>query len=183
MRSVIYGINISIDGYCDHTIFNPDEEVMEYFTHHLQDSDLLVYGRKTYELMVPYWPEVAIAKSGTEAENEFAQTFTTIPKVVFSRTLDSAEGNTRIVRENPGDEILKLKQEQGKKISIGGVNLPSQLMELGLVDEYYFVVHPVIVGQGRQLFEDASLQEKLNLKLVDTRIFKSGCVGLHYLKQ
>jgi dihydrofolate reductase len=183
MRNLIYSINISINGYCDHTLFNPDEEMMDYFTHTMDDVDLLVYGRKTYELMVPYWPDVARSQSGTKAENEFAQTLTAIDKVVFSKTLTRVEGNTRIIRENPGDEILELKQDAGKKIAIGGVNLPSQLMELGLIDEYYFVIHPVIVGEGNRLLESASLPEKSNLKLVDTKIFKSGCIGLHYLKQ
>ncbi|HWF44862.1 MAG TPA: dihydrofolate reductase family protein [Candidatus Kapabacteria bacterium] len=183
MRNLIYSINISVDGCCDHTHFNPDEEMMDYFTHTMDDVDLLVYGRKTYELMVPYWPDVANAQSGTKAENEFAQRLTAIDKVVFSKTLDRVEGNTKIVREDPGAEILKLKEGAGKKIAIGGVSLPSQLMERGLIDEYYFVVYPVIVAEGRRLLEGASLPEKLNLKLVDTKIFQSGAIGLHYLKQ
>ena len=117
--------------------------------------------------------------------NEFAQTFDSINKiVVFSQSLDSAEGkNTRIVRTNLRDEILKLKQEQGKNIFTGGVTLPSQLVELGLIDEYYFFVHPIVAGEGRRLFEGISLQEKLQLKLVESKIFKSGCVALRYLKQ
>jgi len=132
MRNVIYGMNISIDGCCDHTNFTPQEEIFEYFTHYMQDVDLIVYGRKTYQMMVPYWPDVAKAQSGTKAANEFAQTITAIDKVVFSQTLDSVEGSTRIVRTNLEDEILKLKQQPGKKISIGGVSLRSQLMALGL---------------------------------------------------
>ena len=143
----------------------------------------MVYGRKTYQLMVPYWPGVAKAQSGTKAENEFAQTFTAIDKVVFSQTLDSVDGNARIVRENLEKEMLKLKQQPGKKISTGGVSLPAQLMALGLIDEYYFVVHPIVVGDQQRLLDGISLQEKLNLRLVDTQIFKSGSVGLHYLKQ
>jgi dihydrofolate reductase len=102
----------------------------------------------------------------------------------FSRTLDSAEdNNTRIVRTNLHDEILKLKQEQGKNILVGGVSIPSQLIELGLVDEYRFVVGPIVVGEGRRLLESVSLQERLQLKLVESKIFKSGCVALRYLKQ
>jgi dihydrofolate reductase len=93
------------------------------------------------------------------------------------------EGNTRIVRDNLEEEIRKLKQQPGKKISIGGVSLREQLTALGLVDEFYFVVHPVLIGEGKRLFEDTGLQEKLSLKLVDSKIFHSGCVGLHYLKQ
>jgi len=183
MRNVIYGINLTADGCCDHTKFSGSEEMHEYFTDLMQDVDLIVYGRKTYELMVPYWPDVAKNQSGTKAENEFARIFTAIDKVVFSRSLDSAEGNTSIVRANLRDELLKLKQEPGKKISIGGVSLPAQLIALGLVDEFYFVVHPVIVGEGRRLLEDTGLPEQLNLKLVGSKILKSGCVALHYLKQ
>ncbi|MGH9765757.1 MAG: dihydrofolate reductase family protein, partial [Blastocatellia bacterium] len=90
---------------------------------------------------------------------------------------------TRIVRGNLRDEILKLKQEPGKNILVGGVDIPSQLMELGLIDEYLFMVGPIIAGAGRRLFDGVSLPEKLQLKLVDTKTFKSGCVALHYLKQ
>ena len=105
-------------------------------------------------------------------------------KIVFSRSLDSAEDrNTRIVRTDLHDEILKLKQEQGKGILVGGVDIPSQLIELGLVDEYRFVVQPIIAGEGRRLLEGISLQEKLQLKLVESKIFKSAGVALRYLKQ
>jgi dihydrofolate reductase len=183
MRNVIYGINLSTDGCCDHTKFNGSKETLEYFTDLMKDVDLIVYGRKTYELMIPYWPEVVKKQSGTKQENEFARILIATDKVVFSRSLDCAEGNTRIVRTNLREEFIKLKQEPGKKISIGGVSLPAQLIALGLVDEFYFVVHPFIVGEGRRLLEDTSLQEKLNLKLVNSKILKSGCVALHYLKQ
>ncbi len=184
MRNVIYAINITLDGCCDHTKMIADEETHEYFARLMRDVDLLVFGRKTYQLMVPFWPDVAKSHSMTKAENEFADTFDSINKLVFSRSLDSAEGqNTRIVRTNLRDEILKLKQEPGKNILVGGVDIPSQLIELGLVDEYRFVVQPIIAGEGRRLLEGVSLQEKLQLKLVESRIFKSGCVALHYLKQ
>jgi dihydrofolate reductase len=183
MRNVIFAINTTLDGCCDHTKQLADEETHEYFTHLLRDADLLVYGRKTYQLMVPYWPEVAKTQSMTKAENEFARTFDSINKLVFSRSLDSAEGNTRIVRANLHDEILKLKQEHGKNILVGGVSVPSQLIELGLVDEYRFVVGPIIAGEGRRLLEGVSLRERLQLKLVESKMFKSGCVALRYLKQ
>jgi len=183
MRNVVYAINITVDGCIDHTKFNPDEETFEYVTRLLRAADLLVYGRKTYQLMVPYWPDVAKDPSSTKADKEFAQTFDSLKKIVFSRSLDSAEDkNTRIVRTNLNDEILKLKQEPGKDILVGGVDIPSQLIELGLVDEYHFVVHPIVVGKGRRLFEGVKLQEKLRLKLVESKVFKSGSVALHYLK-
>lgn len=184
MRNLIYAINITLDGCCDHTKQVADDETHEYFTHLMRDVDLLVFGRKTYELMVPFWPEVAKSQSMTKASNEFARTFDSIPRIVFSRTLDSAEDrNTRIVRTDLHDEILKLKQEEGKNILVGGVDIPSQLMQLGLVDEYRFVVGPIVVGVGRRLLEGVSLPERLQLKLVESKIFESGCVALRYVKQ
>src|SRR6267154_5270549 len=184
MRNVIFAINTTLDGCCDHTKQTADEETHEYFTRFMRDVDLLVFGRKTYQLMVPYWPDIAKSQSGTKVDIEFAQTFVSINKVVFSRSLASAEdGNTRIVRTNLRDEILKLKQEPGKNILVGGVDVPSQLMKLGLIDEYRIVVTPIIVGEGRRLFEGVSLLEKLRLKLIESKTFKSGSVALRYLKQ
>jgi len=114
--------------------------------------------------------------------NDFAQAFDSNKIIVFSQTLDRAEGNTRIVRSNLKDEILKLKQEQGKDILTGGVSIPEQLIELGLVDEYRFVVQPIVVGEGRRLLDGVSLPERLQLQLVESKIFKSGFVALRYLK-
>ena len=183
MRNVIFAINITLDGCCDHTKTIADEELLEHYTQLIRDVGLLVYGRKTYQLMVPYWPDVAKDHSATKAENEFARTFGSANKIVFSQSLDSAEGNTRIVRTKLQDEMLKLKQEQGKNILVGGVNIPSQLIELGLGDEYRLVVQPIVAGEGRRLLEGVNLQERLQLKLVESKIFKSGCVALRYLKQ
>jgi dihydrofolate reductase len=186
MRNVIFAINLTLDGCCDHTKFTPDEETMEYFTHLTRDADTFLYGRKTYQLMVPYWPDVAKNPSGqTKADIEFAQAFDAISKIiVFSQSLDSPAGKkTRIVRTGLHDEILKLKQEQGKNILTGGVTIPSQLAELGLIDEYRFVIHPIVRGEARRLFDGINLQEKLQLKLVESTVFKSGAVALRYLKQ
>jgi dihydrofolate reductase len=162
---------------------NGDEELHEYFTNLLRDADLLVYGRITYQLMVPYWPDVAKKPTKQKTTDEFARTFDSIKRVVFSRSLDSADANTRIVRTGLREEILRLKQEEGRNILLGGVALPSQLMELGLIDEYYFVVQPLVVGEGRRLLEGGALPEGLKLKLVDSKVLKSGAVALHYLKQ
>jgi dihydrofolate reductase len=183
MRNLIFAINTTLDGCVDHTKQFADDEVHKYFTHLMREADLLVYGRKTHQLMVPFWPEIAKSQSMTSASNEFARTFDSMNKVVFSRTLQSAESrNTRIVRTNLSDEILKLKQEQGKNILLGGVDVPSQLIELGLVDEYRFVIGPAIAGKGRRLLEGIGLLQKLHLKLLDSKIFESGCVALRYLK-
>src|SRR6516164_1329770 len=184
MRKLVFAINTTLDGCVDHTKQIVDDETLEYFTHLMRDADLQVFGRKTYQLMIPYWPEVAKNQSNTKADIEFARAFDSINKIVFSQSLDSVEAkNTRIVRTNLRDEILKLKQEQGKSILVGGVSIPSQLIELGLVDEYRFVVQPIVAGEGRRLLEGVSLQEKLQLTLVESQILKSGCVALRYLKQ
>jgi dihydrofolate reductase len=183
MRKVIYAINVTLDGCLDHTSMVPTDALLDYSMHLLQEADLLVYGRKTYELMVPYWPDIAKQRTDTKGDIEFADAFCSLNKLVFSRSLESAEGNTRIVRTNLQAEILKLKQEHGKNILVGGVDIPSQLIELGLVDEFRFVVHPIIAGQGRRLLEGISLQEKLKLRLVESKIFSSGAVALRYLKQ
>ena len=184
MRNLIYAINITLDGCCDHTKLSGSDEIHDYYTHLLQDIDLLVFGRITYQLMVPFWPDVARNQSMSQASNEFARTFDSINKLVFSRSLDRVEDKkTRIVRTNLRDELLKLKKEQGKDILVGGVDIPSQLIELGLVDEFRFVVGPVLAGEGRRLLEGVGPPENLHLKLVDTKIFESGCVALRYLKQ
>jgi dihydrofolate reductase len=184
MRNVIFAINTTLDGCCDHSKGFVNEETLEYFTHLTREADLQVFGRKTYQLMVPYWPDIAKSQSGTKAETEFARAFDSIHKIVFSRSLDSSEDtNTRIVRGSLHDEILKLKKEPGKNILVGGVDIPSQLIQLGLVDEYRFVVGPILAGEGRRLLEGVSLPEKLQLKLVESKPFKSGCVALRYLKQ
>jgi dihydrofolate reductase len=181
MRKVIFAINTTLDGCVEHTKLGPPpEDTFEYFTHLTRDAGTFLYGRKTYQLMVPYWPDAA-----QDPSDEFAQAFVAVDNiVVVSRSLDKVEGkNTRIVRTNLQDEILKLKQEPGKNIMTGGVNLASQLAELGLIDEYHFLVHPLVIGEGRRLFEGINLQEKLQLKLVDSKAFKSGSIALHYLKR
>lgn len=186
MRKLIFAINITVDGCCDHTKGEGSEEVHQHFAHLIRDVDVLVYGRKTYQLMVPFWPDVARNHSGqTRAMNDFAQAFDSVNQIiVFSQSLDRAEGkNTRILRTNLRDEILRLKREQGKAILTGGVTLPSQLVELDLIDEYQFVVHPVLAGAGRRLLEGTNLQERLKLKLVESKSFKSGHVSLRYLKE
>jgi len=183
MRKLIFAINITVDGCCDHTKMIADGELHEHYTQLPQEVDLLVYGRKTYELMVPYWPDIAKNHSQTKAGNEFADAFDSINRVVFSRTLESAEGkNTRIVRTDLRDEIVKLKEDPGRNILVGGVSIPSQLIELGLVDEFRFVVQPIVAGEGRRLLEGTNLVEKLQLKLAETKVLRSGCVAHRYLK-
>ena len=184
MRSVIFAINITLDGCVDHTKQFVDEETLEYFTRLTREAGLQVFGRKTYQLMVPYWPEVLKSQSGTKGDTEFARAFVSLNKVVFSRSLAGADDkNTRIVGTDLRDEIVKLKQEKGGDILVGGVDIPSQLIKLGLVDEFRFVVGPIVAGEGRRLLEGVSLPQRLQLKLIDSKIFKSRCVALRYLKK
>jgi dihydrofolate reductase len=184
MRKLIYAINLTIDGCCDHTSFTPNEETFDFFINLVRDAGLLAYGRITYQLMVPYWPDIAKNPSGeTKSDVDFAQAFDSAEKVVFSQSLAKVEDkNSRIVRTKPEDEIRKLKQEKGGDILLGGVALPSYLIKLGLVDEYIFVVAPVIVGKGKRLMEGVSLPERLQLKLAEAKTFPSGSVLLRYLK-
>ena len=187
MRKLIFGINVTLDGNCDHTKGIADDEVHQYYADLMRDVDTILYGRKTYQLMVPFWPDKARHRSGpTKAVNDFAQAFDSVKSiVVFSRSLDSAtDGDkTRIVRGNLQDEVLKLKQQEGKAISTGGVDIPSQLIELGLVDEYRIVVHPILAGEGRRLLVDTKLPEIRQLKLAESKTFTSGHVALRYLSQ
>lgn len=188
MRKLIFSISITLDGCCDHSKQFADDEMHDYFTGLLRESGLLVYGRTTYQLMVAFWPDAAKQQNLSRALNEFAVAFASLPIVVFSRTLDRAGGanaaaNATIVRSGLREEILRLKQEPGKDSLTGGVSVPTQLVELGLVDEYRFVVGPVIAGAGRRLLDGASLAESLRLKLLEVKRFQSGAVALRYAKR
>jgi dihydrofolate reductase len=178
MRKLVFAINITIDGYCGHETVIADDELHEYYTGFLRDSDVEIFGRNTYHLMYPYWHDVAMNQSESKAVNEFARAFEAIPKIVFSTTLKSVEwNNTTLRRSGLQEEILKLKQRPGKNISIGGLNIASQAARWNLFDEYHFVVHPIIAGKGPRLFESGG---KHSLELINSRTFRSGAVALHY---
>ncbi len=183
MRRVVSAINITTDGYCSHTDMIADEEMHEYFTNVLRNAGILLFGRVTYQLMVPYWPDVAKNQSETKATNEFARVFDALDKVVFSTTLKHVEDKrTRIVRANVAEEVLALKHQPGKDICVGSLSIASQLSERGLIDEYHFVVHPVVAGKGPRLFETVKPQGKLRLDFVGSVTFQSGVIALHYRK-
>lgn len=184
MRKLIYGINISLDGCCDHTKFGGADDIQDYFRELLETVDLVIYGRKTYELMVPFWPEMAKAQSMNEASNAFARVFANLKRVVVSGSIANVDDKqTTVIRDNLREEVLRLKQQAGKSISTGGVELPARLIEWGLIDEFHIVVHPVIVGQGRRLFTEMHLLENLGLKLVASQTLSSGCMALQYEKR
>jgi dihydrofolate reductase len=183
MRKLVFAINITADGYCSHLDGIVNEELLGYHTGVLRTASLLLFGRITYQLMVPYWPDVARKQSDNEAENEFARVFDSLDKVVFSRTLNNLEGdNTRLVRGHVAEEVLALKQQPGKDICVGGLSVASQLSEQGLIDEYRFVVHPVVAGKGPRLFDTIKPQHSLQLDFIGSKVLQGGIVALHYRK-
>lgn len=184
MRKLVYAINLTLDGCCDHTKGLVDADLHNFHAQLLGTSDTFLYGRKTYELMVPFWPDIAKNNSGEDkAMNDFAHAFDAVKKiVVISKTLKKpADNRTVIIDSNLEEEILKLKKQEGKAILMGGVDVPSQLIKLGLVDEFHFLYQPTLAGEGRRLFDDLSIeQEKLQLK--ESKTFNSGTVALRYTK-
>ena len=186
MRKLIFAINTTIDGCVDHmkqSVADEGPEYLEYFVDLMRGCDLQVFGRKTYELMVPYWPDVAKDESSPEDDKEFARAFNALDKVVFSRTLESVEDqNTRIVNTDLREEILRLKGEPGKDLMVGGVDIPSQLIALNLIDEIRLVIGPTVVGEGRRLFDDVGLPENFQLRLVETKVLESGRIALRYVR-
>jgi dihydrofolate reductase len=185
MRKVIFSINVSLDGCVDHLQFVPDDELMDHYTRQMREVETLVYGRKIYQLMVPFWPDMAKAGSAPDqAQKDFAEAFAAVKQfVVFSRTLQKADRpNTKIVHADPAEEIRRLKQGSGGDLHVSGVDVPSQLMRHGLIDEFRLVVLPIIAGTGPRLMEGMGLPEGQKLGLVESKIFKSGCVYLRYEK-
>ncbi|RHX80953.1 dihydrofolate reductase family protein [Leptospira yasudae] len=184
MRKIIFAINITTDGYCSHTGMIADEKVHKYFADLLRNIGVILYGRITYQLMVPYWPDIAKSQSESEATNEFARVFDSLEKVLFSTTLKQApEAKTRLVHTNLIEEVLSLKQQPGKDIAVGSLSIASQLTERHLIDEYRFVVHPVIAGKGPRLFDTVKLEETMKLDFLDSEVFPSGTIALHYKKR
>jgi dihydrofolate reductase len=175
MRRLVMHMNVSIDGCADHTVALADDELHVFAADLLDNVDISLFGRVTYQLMESYW-------QATRSVIEFADKFNAMPKIVFSRTLEKAEwNNTRLVRDDAVKEVIRLKQQPGKSLSIGGISISREFMRRGLIDEYWLLVHPVIWGKGRRLFD--GLDKRIEVKLVDTRTFKSGVIVLHYLSE
>ena len=179
MRKLIAAINMTVDGFCDHTAATPDDALMQYFNDLFRNADVEIFGRITYQLMEEYWPEVAKTQSDDKLNNEFAVLMDDIHKIVYSRTLESVDWkNTELKHELVADDIIKLKQQTGKNILVGSPSLIVALTKLGLIDEYQLVVHPVILGSGLPLFKDIS--DSIDLKLTQSRTYASGAVLLQY---
>lgn len=181
MRKVIFFMLTSLDGYFegpdrDINWHNVDEEFNDFAIQQTGEFGALLFGRVTYELMASYWPTEAAKRD----DPIVAGLMNGLPKIVFSKTLKRAGWeNTRLVKDNFVEVISKLKQEAGKNIAIfGSSDLTVTLMEQGLVDEYRIMVNPIVLGNGKSLFK--GIKNKINLKLIKTKAFKSGNVLLYY---
>jgi dihydrofolate reductase len=178
MRKVIAAINMTLDGFCDHTAGIPDEEIHQHYTELLNEGDAILYGRITYQLM-EYWQPLVKNPSGEKTMDDFAMAIDKIPKIVFSHTLKNVEWDSaKLANRTIEDEVLELKQQPGRDILVGSRSLIIQLMKLNLIDEYQLCVHPVVVGSGLPLFEN--INDKTILKLIKIKTFSGGAVTLYY---
>jgi len=178
MRKVIAAINMTLDGFCDHTAGIPDEEIHQHYTELLNEGDAILYGRITYQLM-EYWQPLVKNPSGEKTMDDFAMAIDKIPKIVFSHTLKNVEWESAKLAKRPiEEEVLALKQQPGRDILVGSRSLIIHLMKLNLIDEYQLCVHPVVVGGGLPLFEN--INDRTILKLIKTKTFRGGAVTLYY---
>ncbi len=178
MRPLRYSINVTLDGCCDHRAATGDKEIHRHAVENLSRADALLFGRVTYQMMEVAWRASAWTDSMPEWTKPFARTIDAAKKYVVSRTLDHVDWNAEFLQGDLGTAVKKLKQEPGKGLFVGGVMLPLALAELGLIDEYEFVVHPRVVGHGPALF--AGLSKPLDLKLISRLEFASGVVAMRY---
>ena len=178
MRPLRYSINVTLDGCCDHRAMPADEELHRHAIGNLNQADALLFGRVTYEMMEAAFRPPAQAVARPEWTEPFARTIDAAKKYVVSSTLDRVDWNAELVRGDLGKAVQQLKRESGKGLFVGGVKLPLALAELGLIDEYEFVVHPRVVGHGPTLF--AGLSKHVDLKLVSRLEFGSGAVAMRY---
>jgi dihydrofolate reductase len=178
-------MNVSADGFIE----TPDrdigwatitEELHAWFNERMRPLQASLYGRRLYELMNSHWPTAEDDPDGTEVEYEFARIWNRTPKVVFSSTLESVDGNARLVNGDVGEVLDEVRREFDGDIEVGGANLASQFVRRGLVDEYDLIVHPVILGAGTPFWPP--LDEPLRLRLIRTRAFESGVVALTYAR-
>ncbi len=178
MRRIIAAINMTLDGFCDHTVIIPDDEMHEHYANMLSSADTILYGRITYQLM-EYWRTLVKRPSGEKSMDDFAVVMDRIPKIVFFRTLKSVEWETaKLSNQHIEKVVSELKQQSGKDILVGSPGLIIQLMKLNLIDEFQLCIHPVIVGSGLLLFKN--INERILLKILKTKIFGSGAIVLYY---
>ena len=187
MRKLIAAINMTLDGFCDHTAMIADEEIHQHYNELLSNAGTLLYGRITYQLMESYWPTVVKNPTGIKSMDEFAVTIDNIPKIVFSRTLKNVDPiairwkTAKLAKRDVKEEVLELKQSRNggsKNILAGSPSLIVALTQLDLIDEYQLCVHPIILGNGLPLFKN--INDRINLKLLKTKTFGCGAVALYY---
>jgi dihydrofolate reductase len=182
MRKLIYSMGVSLDGYIagpggEFDWSAPDEELHRFHNEQTRELGAHICGRRLYEVMV-FWETADRDPAAEEHIVEFARIWQALPKVVFSRTLETVVGNTRLVRDGTAEEVASLKEEPGKDLAVGGAGLAAGLMELGLIDEFRPFVNPVVLGGGTPFFP--ALDEKVDLELVETRTFGGRVVYLRY---
>ena len=179
MRKLIAAMNMTLDGICDHTSMSADDEIHQHYSDLLSSADTLIYGRTTYQLMESYWPAVVKEPTGNKPTDDFAVLIDEIPKIVYSRTLKSVDWkNTELKNEIVKEEIIELKQKTGKNILAGSPSMIVAFSQLGLVDEFQIGLHPVVVGSGLQLFRN--INDRIDLKLANTKTFGCGAIMLYY---
>jgi len=172
-------MNMTLDGFCDHTAMTADDEIHQHYNDLLRDADTLVYGKKTYQLMESYWPAVVKDPTGNKPIDDFAVLIDDISKIVYSRTLNNVDWkNTELKNELIKEDILELKQKDGKNILVGSPSLIVAFAQLELVDEYQLGVHPTITGSGLPLFKN--IKDRIDLKLSNTKTFGCGALMLYY---
>ena len=179
MRPLRYSINVTLDGCCDHRAMSADEDLHRHAVENLDRADALLFGRVTYEMMEAAFRPSARTAARPDWMEPFARTIDATKKYVVSSTLDRVDWNAELVRGDLGNAVQQLKRESGKGLLVGGAKLPQALAELGLIDEYEFVVHPRLAGHGPTLF--AGLSKHIDLKLVSRLEFGSGAVAMRYV--
>jgi dihydrofolate reductase len=182
MRKLIYSMGVSLDGFIagpngEIDWSAPDEELHRFHNQQAREVDAHLYGRRLYEVMI-FWETADENPSAPEHVLEFARIWKDTPKIVFSKTLESVGGNARLVRDGVAEEVARLKEQPGKDLAVGGAGLASTFIKLGLIDEYRLFVSPVVLGRGTPYFP--ALEERINLKLVETRTFGSRVVYVRY---
>ena len=178
MRKLIGAINMTLDGFCDHTAVSPDEEVHQHYADLISSADVILYGRITYQLM-EYWQEVVSNPTGNKSIDHFAVVMDKIPKIVFSHTLKNITWQSAtLANRELQEEVLELKQQTGRDILVGSRSLIVSLLKRNLLDEFQLCIHPVVAGKGLPLFEN--IERRVNLTLSDTKTFGSGAQILYY---
>jgi dihydrofolate reductase len=186
MRKIIYAMSVSLDGYIESgnggiSWADPDEELHSQFNKQESALDIHIYGRRMYEIMAAFWPTADENPSAPNVVIEYARLWKKMTKIVFSRTLKQVGWNSRLVAGDIVEEVNRLKAQPGKDMSVSGAGLASSFIQLGLIDEYWLYLHPVILGGGKPMFPQ--LSDKINLQLVESRQFGRGVIMLRYQRK